>query len=122
MPVQCVPGFPRPGLSLNPLRLHTGGNGGYQALNLAVLFGASPVMLLGFDMHNRSGEYHWHGRHGNGLANPGNDTIQTWIEAFRTTPPDLQRAGTTVINCTPDSALDCYPMMDIKTACEMLKG
>ncbi|HCZ48509.1 MAG TPA: hypothetical protein DCZ11_05850, partial [Gammaproteobacteria bacterium] len=55
-----------PGLSASPLRIHQGGNSGYQALNLAVLLGAERVILLGYDMHGG----HWHGRHGGRLNNP----------------------------------------------------
>ena len=39
----------------------SGGNSAFQAVNLAVQFGARLVCLVGIDMHNRSG-LHWYGR------------------------------------------------------------
>jgi hypothetical protein len=51
----------------NELKLHqwgcigAGGNGGFQALNLAVQFGCDRVMLIGYDMRVDLGE-HWHKR------------------------------------------------------------
>ena len=99
-----VRGVKRRGLSMSPERLHTGGNSGYQALNLAVLMGAARILLIGFDMHGQ----HWHGNHV-GMANPEAQTFQKWIAAFRTTTTDLRRAGVEVWNCTPGSKIDCFP-------------
>jgi hypothetical protein len=39
----------------------SGGNSGFQALNLALQFGARRVILVGFDL-NLAGGVHWHGR------------------------------------------------------------
>jgi hypothetical protein len=38
-----------------------GGNSGFQAVNLAAQFGASRIILIGFDMTDRGGK-HWYGR------------------------------------------------------------
>lgn len=40
-------------------------NSGYSAINLAALFGASRIVLLGFDMSPdaATGKYHWHAEH-----------------------------------------------------------
>lgn len=100
-----VPSEDKPGLSLDPLRIHQGGNGGYQALNLAVLLGASRVLLLGFDMKGT----HFHGPHPSGLNNPEDSNhFPKWIKNFQTTLPDLEKGGVEVINCTWGSALKCY--------------
>lgn len=100
-----VPSVDEPGLSLSPLRIHQGGNSGYQALNLAVLLGAERVILLGYDMHGG----HWHGRHGGGLNNPEPGNFARWIAAFRTV-----RAPVPIINCTPGSALDAFPVANLE--------
>lgn len=83
--------------------LGDGGNSGFQALNLAVQFGAKNILLVGFDMTLANGE-HWHGRHGNGLNNPRQNNIQRWLGA-RWSVPD----GVCVVNCNPDSALTAFP-------------
>jgi|TARA_Y100000310_G_scaffold335800_2_gene418738 hypothetical protein len=105
-----VPSEDKPGLSLDPLRIHQGANGGYQALNLAVLLGASRVLLLGFDMKGA----HFHQDHPSGLNNPDQQHYARWMENYQTTLPDLKRAGVEVINCTWGSALKCYPKKRLK--------
>ena len=101
-----VPSVDEPGLSASPLRIHQGGNSGYQALNLAVLLGSERIILLGYDMHGG----HWHGRHGGRLNNPEPGNFARWIAAFRTV-----RAPVPVINCTPGSALDVFPLANLET-------
>lgn len=100
----------RPGLSFTQGIVHSGGNSGYQAVNLAVLAGAPRLLLLGYDMGSRDGRKHWHEDHPPGLNNPRETTFQQWRDAFTTAVPDLERAGVEVINCTPGSALMCFPI------------
>ena len=112
--VMRVPSVDRPGLSLDPMRIHQGGNGGYQALNLAVLMGATKVILLGYDMHATAESKHFHPDHPLGLNNPYPGLFEKWIQNFRTTLDDLKKASVTVVNCTPDSALDCFPRVPLE--------
>lgn len=111
-----VPSVDEPGLSLDPLRIHQGGNSGFQALNLAVLLGARRVLLLGFDLGRRGGRRHWHGDHPGDLNNPDETNFAWWRTAFAGAVPDLARAGVAVVNCTPGSALDCFPMAPLEAA------
>lgn len=104
------------GLSLEPERIHGGGNGGYQALNLAVLLGARRIILLGYDMQHSGSRIHWHGRHPDGMNNPRESTIRAWTENFRSTVPDLERAGVEVINASRETALDCFPRASLDSA------
>lgn len=113
--VHIVPSVNEPGLSMNPHVIHQGANSGYQAINLAVLMGAKRIALLGFDMKASSGDVHWHGKHPNGLNNPTDLQFQMWLDAFRTMPPDLEKIGVEVINCTPDTALDCFPLRGLES-------
>lgn len=87
-----------------------GGNSGFQALNLAIKWGAKRVLLVGFDMTISGGE-HWHGRHPTGLNNPRQHTIRRWLSAEWSTPPGLE-----IVNCNPESALDAYPKMSFEDA------
>jgi hypothetical protein len=97
-----------PGLSRDPTTLHTGGNSGYQAINLAYLLGASIIVLLAYDMRRSSGAVHWHGEHRT-LRNPSEQTLVKWVRNFDALAEDLDRDGVPVINCTLGSALRCFP-------------
>lgn len=98
---------PRPGF------LRIGGNSGYQAVGLAAQLGAACILLYGFDMHpGKDGLHHWHGKHTGRCGNPRASEYQRWIGTFRALAKDFDRLGIEVINCTPGSALDCFPFAD----------
>jgi hypothetical protein len=86
--------------------IHFGGASGYQAINLAYLWGAKKLLLLGFDCKKVDNKAHWFGQHPKGLAR--NQPFAVWIENFKQLAIDLEQAGVEVINCSPDSALDCF--------------
>jgi hypothetical protein len=94
------------GLSHDPSRLCLGANGGYQAINLAVLLGASRIVLLGYDMAiGLDGKEHWHADH----PNPTRSPYQTFRAAYPTLVEPLTAAGVEVINCSRRTALNCFP-------------
>lgn len=86
--------------------VHFGGNSGYQAINLAYLWGAKRILLLGFDCKAVDGKTHWFGQHPNGLNQ--NQGFLTWIKNFEQLAQDLKAEGVEVINCSPDSALEVF--------------
>lgn len=86
--------------------VHFGGNSGYQAINLAYLWGAKRILLLGFDCKAVNGKNHWFGNHPNGLNQ--NHGFLTWIKNFEQLAKDLKAEGIEVINCSPDSALEVF--------------
>lgn len=91
-----------------------GGNSGFQALNLAVQWGAAKVVLIGFDMTDRGG-VHWYGRNHWPMANnPDQSNFRRWIAAFERAAPLLRRLGVEVVNASRNSALACFPKMDLK--------
>lgn len=94
-----------------------GGNSGFQALNLAVQFGAKKVILVGFDMRIDRG-VHWHGRHPGHLNNPREANFVKWREAFNESAPTLADMGVTVINASPVSALTAFPILSFEEALE----
>lgn len=102
-------------ISTRPPRIGSGGNGGFQALNLAIHFGARRIILLGYDMHVRAG-VHWHGEHGAGLNNPRADHFGPWIRYFEDNAGLIRSLGVEVINCTPGSALTCFTQMPLQAA------
>lgn len=102
----------REGLGRTALR--TGGNSGYGAVNLAYLFGAKRILLIGFDMkEGPKGEKHWHPDHPKPLVQK--QQFHEWIHKFKALADDLKAAGVEVINCTPGSALKCFPTGDLET-------
>src|SRR5262245_21708774 len=93
-----------------------GGNSGFQALNLAVQFGARRILLVGYDMRIDLGE-HWHPRHYPPLSNPHpNDNLPRWRKAIDGAAWRLEALGIALINCSPVSLLKAYPKMTIREA------
>jgi len=91
-----------------------GGNSGYQAVALAIHFGATRVVLLGYDMRNDGKRTHWHGNHVR-LGNPIPSRFGDWLGHFELLNRQLP-AGVSVINATPNSAIRCFPMMNLRDA------
>jgi hypothetical protein len=108
---------PQTGLSLNPHKLATGKNSCYQAINLAVHLGATSAVLLGVDM--RAGTIvrdsatrqtdHFFGRHIDDTKPP----YVLCLQRFATLVQPLAEIGFPVVNCTPGSALTCFPMQPL---------
>jgi len=86
--------------------LHTGGNSGYQAINLAYIEGAERIVLLGYDMQNTDGKSHWHGDHEKGLNQQ--TCFHGWIGHFNILAQALDKKGVEVINATRKTALTCF--------------
>jgi len=101
-----------PGLGKRPGVIHQGGNGGYQAINLAFQAGARRIILLGYDMHGT----HWHGAHGNGLPNTQAWLYAQWVRNFDRLAADLEAEGVQVVNATPGSKLECFPRKALSVA------
>ena len=109
-----VPSVASPGLCRTPWTVHQGGNSGYQAINLAFHFGARRILLLGFDMQRTDGKSHWFGDHPPGLQVPS--PFQDFIRRFGPLAQDLSDEGVTVINCSAQTALTCFPRHTISQA------
>ncbi len=105
------------GIDFTPGCIRTGGNSGYQALQVAVHSGARRVLLCGFDMRPVC---HWHGPHPHGLRSTPPATYAIWAGRFASAAPLLAGAGIEVINCSSDSALSCFPVMTIDEALEQI--
>jgi hypothetical protein len=100
------------GLGRGP-NIHTNGNSGAQAINLAYLFGCRRILLLGFDMKpGPKGEKHWHPDHPSPLMQ--GMCFGDWIHKLNHLAVDLKKEGVSVVNCTPGSALTCFPMSTIE--------
>lgn len=104
------------GLEPAPTGLRTGRNGGYQAINLAVHLGAKRILLLGYDMKpDSSGKTHWFGDHAD-WPTRASIYANVMLPCFKTLVSPLNELGVTVINCTPDSALETFPRLPLEDA------
>jgi hypothetical protein len=116
--LNLIEGADGKGFSFDPGRIHYGSNSGFQAVNLALLWGALRVILIGFDMQPRDGKRHFFGDHPGGLRNTSN--YSGFIRAFETAakklPPHIE-----ILNATPGSALRCFPMVDLADALKTFK-
>lgn len=92
------------GLSRKPGLIHQGQNSTYQAINLAFLAGARKFILLGVDCHGT----HWHGDHPPPLkrALPH----KHWMARFADLARDLKAEGVKIVNCSPGTALQAFPV------------
>lgn len=102
-------------LTAPPGIIGAGGNSGFQALNLAVQWGAARILLVGYDMTLAHG-IHWHGRHGAGLHNPTDRSVARWRRAFDAAADTLAALGVQVVNTSPISALRRYPKQSFQEA------
>lgn len=109
-----IEGVDLPGLSENTRRIHTGGNGGYQAIGLAVLWGARRIVLLGYDMQRTGGRIHCHADHTEALGNPGEGEFERWRQRMTVAAADLRRLGVEVVNCSAVSSLTCFERMTLE--------
>lgn len=79
-------------------------NSGFQAINLAYHLGFRNLYLLGFD-YKKTGE-HWHGRHPGAMDKFPN--MNRWVTKISKAKPEMDAAGLKIINCSPDSAIECF--------------
>jgi hypothetical protein len=98
-----------------PNWIGAGGNSGFQAMNLAVQFGATGIMLIGIDCNLVNGA-HWHGRHPYMMNNPMESNVKRWRRAFDGAAAKLMSIGVDMVNCSATSALANYPKLTIPQA------
>lgn len=98
------------GLSRNADSISTGRNGGYQALNIAVLSGGKPIALVGYDMRYLANRSHSHNGHQRRMPP---DVYRDFAKSFSTTEHPLRELGVAVVNCTPGSLIEVYRRMEL---------
>lgn len=92
--------------------IHLNGNSGAQAINLAYLFGARKIVLLGFTMREIDGKKHFHGDHEKPLVQK--QLFGEWVHKFGFVARDAKRLGVDVVNADPLSALTCFRMGNLE--------
>lgn len=103
-------------LSDSPEVIYEGSNSSFQAMNLAVVWGARKIVFIGLDLQHTDDKTHWHGDHTGGLSNPTKAALAMYREAFETVAPDLQARGVEVINASRSTSLTCFPRKVITDA------
>ena len=94
------------------------GNTGACAVNLAGKFGAKKIVLVGFDMtqnprNGKKGSNNWHPN----KVVTSERTYENFREAFTNdVKPAAEKRGIEIINATPGSRLDCFPIVTLKEA------
>lgn len=101
-----------PGLERKPHGIRIGTNSGYQALNVAYHFGATRILLLGYDMQLTGGKSHWFGEHPNNIK----PNVGSFRSCFTALEKELPAYNLTVINCSRETALTCFPRMPLEQA------
>jgi hypothetical protein len=109
--VNLVRGAHAPGFSRDASVIHYGDNSGFQAINLAILKGATRIVLVGFDMRRVGGLSHFFGDHPAGLSMPTD--YGKYVPAFRQA---AKACSVPIVNATPGSAIDCWPFMPLEEA------
>jgi hypothetical protein len=101
------------GWSTDPTYIHYGLNSGFAAVNFTMHCGVRRVLLVGFDMRKVAGQGHFFGEHPAPLRNTVNygKYVREFEKAAAKPYP-----GVEIINCTPNSALTCFPYVDLATA------
>lgn len=87
------------------------GNTGFAAINLALLFGASRIYLLGYDMKMRGERHNWHdGR----IDKTGAIVYKKFLSYVPHIVRDWKRLfpDVEIFNITRDSDLDAFPKID----------
>lgn len=101
-------------LSDDPAFIEAGGSSGFGALGLAYLKRAKFIVLFGFDYgSSATGEWHHNEKHyrprGRNIAN-----WRAWARNFENARAQLDAAGVTVLNASPDSNIKAFEKVTIE--------
>lgn len=97
------------GFSKDPTSITTGSHSGFQALSIAYLAGANPIILLGYDCRAVGGKDHYFGSHPDKTM-PPYASIRT---RYAPAAAEAKKAGVRIVNATPDSAIPDFERVDI---------
>jgi len=112
-----------PGLSSEPGLIHHGHGSGYSLVNLCYLQGATRIILLGYDLtyapdyNGKSREIgsrprHYFGEYPAQLQHWPSVKVKDGVH-FELCELYATITEVEIINCTPGSALTCFPRVDI---------
>jgi hypothetical protein len=115
-----------PGLSSDSAYVHHGHGSGFTLVNLAHLMGAERIVLLGYDMRyapDYDGVAHQIGSSPRHYFGEYPSALQHWpsvkvrdgvhVELVELYESVAKQGLVEIVNCTPDSAVTCFPMRSI---------
>lgn len=89
-------------------------NSGAKAIELAMQFGVSTILLIGYDCSLKNG-VHWHGPHER-TSNPVQRDLDEWVENFKWVAQCAEQEGVQIINCSRDTSLTMFERADLEVA------
>lgn len=102
------------GLSVDSPSICNGRNGGYQIVNIALLAGGNPIVLVGYDMQHYGGKDHFPG--GEHPVRTPAENLATYARNFRSMVEPLNKIGVRVLNATENSRIDAFPFVKLEDA------
>lgn len=87
-------------------------NTGAKAIELAIHLGAAQIILLGYDCSLKNG-VHWHGLHER-TTNPNEFIVGEWVGQFGLMAEFAKEKDVRVINCSRDTALECFERIPLE--------
>lgn len=90
--------------------VHSGTNSGVLGIRVARHLGAKRIILLGFDGRGS----HFFGRHPEPLKNSDISRHAVHAEQHRQEAFACRHNGVEILNCSPATALSCYPTADLE--------
>lgn len=116
-----VHGVIRNGLSTDWDNVAVGADSGYYALAIAVLMGATKIIMLGYDMgHASDGKTHFFGDHPSNLRNCS--PYDLFVERYETIPAWCGENGVQIFNSTRQTRLNCFNRANVRDAYSNLIG
>lgn len=116
--IQYIKEIGAPGLSVDPSYVHHHHGSGPILINLALHYGITKMLLIGWDMRHQGQRHYWEGGeypkemiHYTKNLGPNGELVGL-IKEMETINPEGY--GIEIINCTPGSALTCFPIGDLK--------
>lgn len=99
------------GVSDDPRTVYTGGHSGYSATNVSVHFGASRIVLLGYDLQpDANGRDHHHRPHPDQSVVP----YDLWRGTYETLIAPLEARGIEIVNASRATAITAIPRVTLE--------
>lgn len=112
--VERIENTHRPDFSVGAPPMRDGRSSGHRAVSLAIMLGASRVILLGYDMRidPDTGRSHCHDDYAHTQSDL--DYQREFIPSFRDWHQQALAVGAMVLNATPETALDEFPKVRLE--------
>lgn len=103
-------------ISTDPEYIYQGANSAFQAMNLAILFGAKRIVFTGLDLSAApDGRKHWH-EYPEKFDRRTPNGWNIFKASFEAAAPVLHDMGVEVINASRRTVLECFPRMTMEEA------